>query len=291
VNVVNGAEITTSSAARLLRQFDIKPHKGLGQNFLISEGVLRRIIDAAELSEQDVVIEVGAGLGTLTRQLAEQAGQVIALEIDRRLLPVLHQTLDQYSRVRIVHGDVLAIEPEDLVSGSYKVVANLPYYITSAILRHFLEARTKPSLMVVTVQREVMERIMASPGDMSLLAVSVQLYGRPSIVTRVPPGAFYPSPRVHSAVLRIDLHERPIVEVDDVKRFFDVMRAGFAQRRKQLRNSLSQGLNLPVRSVVDALHRCGIDEKQRPQELSIEQWALLCRELPLAETGESKLGR
>lgn len=279
MNVVNGAEVTASSAARLLRQFDIKPHKGLGQNFLISEGVLRRIIGAAELSEQDVIIEVGAGLGTLTRHLAQHAGRVIALEIDQRLLPVLRQTLDQYSSVRIVHGDVLAIEPEDLVSGPYKVVANLPYYITSAILRHFLEAQAKPSRMVVTVQREVMERIMASPGDMSLLAVSVQLYGRPSIVTRVPPGAFYPSPRVHSAVLRIDLHERPIVEVDDVKRFFDVVRAGFAQRRKQLRNSLSQGLDLPVGRIVDALHRCGIDEKQRPQELSIEQWALLCQEL------------
>ena len=276
---MNGAEFTASSAGRLLRQFDIKPRKGLGQNFLISEGVVRRIIGAADLSEQDVVIEVGAGLGTLTRHLAQQAGQVIALEVDQRLLPLLHQTLANNSRVEIVHGDVLAIQPEDLVSGPYKVVANLPYYITSAVLRHFLEARAKPSRMVVTAQKEVVERITAGPGQMSLLAVSVQFYGHPSVVTKVPPGAFYPSPQVHSAVLRIDLHERPPVEVEDVKRFFDVVRAGFAQRRKQLRNSLSQGLDLPVRRVVDALHRCGIDEKQRPQELSIEQWALLCREL------------
>ena len=273
---VSGAD----SAARLLRQFDIKPHKGLGQNFLISEGVMRRIIDAAELSESDIVIEVGAGLGTLTRHLAQQAGQVIALEIDRRLLPVLHHTLDAFPRVRIVHGDVLAVDPEVFVSGPYKVVANLPYYITSAIFRHFLEARKKPSLIVVTAQREVVERMTASPGDMSLLAVSVQFYGKPSIVTRVPPGAFYPSPQVHSAVLRLDLYKRPPVEVDDVTSYFDVVRAGFAQRRKQLRNSLSRGLDLPVKSVVDALHRSGIDEKQRPQELSIEQWALLCRELP-----------
>jgi 16S rRNA (adenine1518-N6/adenine1519-N6)-dimethyltransferase len=280
---VSGAEITASSAARLLRQFDIKPNKGLGQNFLTSEGVLRRIVDAAELSERDVIIEVGAGLGTLTRHLAEQAGQVIALEIDRRLLPVLVQALDKYSHVRIVHGDVLATRPEDLVSEPYKVVANLPYYITSAILRHFLEARVKPTRMVVTVQREVVERIMAKPGSMSLLAVSVQLYGEPSIVTKVPPGAFYPSPRVHSAVLRIDLYERPVVEVDDVKRFFEVVRSGFAQRRKQLRNSLAQGLGLPPRIVVDALHRSGIDAKQRPQELSIEQWAVLCRELTVGE--------
>lgn len=286
---MNGAEFTVPSAGRLLRQFDIKPRKGLGQNFLISEGVLRRIIDAADLSKQDVVIEVGAGLGTLTRRLARQAGRVVALEVDQRLLPILHETLARHSHVEIVHGDVLAIQPNDLVSGPYKVVANLPYYITSAVLRHFLEAAAKPSRMVVTVQKEVVERITAGPGDMSLLAVSVQFYGRPSIITRVAPGAFYPSPQVHSAVLRIDLHERPPVEVEDAKRFFDVVRAGFAQRRKQLRNSLSQGLDLPVTTVVDALHRCGIDEKQRPQELSIEQWALLCQELSEPDPDDQKV--
>jgi 16S rRNA (adenine1518-N6/adenine1519-N6)-dimethyltransferase len=164
---VNGAEFTVPSAGRLLRQFDIKPRKGLGQNFLISEGVLRRIIDAADLSKQDVVIEVGAGLGTLTRRLARQAGRVVALEVDQRLLPILHETLARHSHVEIVHGDVLAIQPNDLVSGPYKVVANLPYYITSAVLRHFLEAAAKPSRMVVTVQKEVVERITAGPGDMS----------------------------------------------------------------------------------------------------------------------------
>jgi 16S rRNA (adenine1518-N6/adenine1519-N6)-dimethyltransferase len=171
------------------------------------------------------------------------------------------------------------MEPGDLVSPPYKVVANLPYYITSAVLRHFLEARAKPSLMVVTVQREVAQRIVAGPGQMSLLAVSVQFYGRPRIVAKAPPGAFYPSSGVTSAVLRIDLYESPPVEVADVERFFEIVRAGFSQRRKQLRNSLSQGLDLPADEVVLALRRVGLQETQRAQELSIDQWARLSREL------------
>jgi 16S rRNA (adenine1518-N6/adenine1519-N6)-dimethyltransferase len=272
-------ELRTSSAAQLLRQFDIRPRKGLGQNFLTSDGLLSRIVDAATLDVRDVVLEVGAGLGTLTRRLAQRAGRVLAIELDERLLPVLRHTLAPYDQVDIIHGDVLALEPGDLVSPPYKVVANLPYYITSAILRHFLEARAKPSLLVVTVQKEVADRIVALPGEMSLLAVSVQYYGRPKLVAKVPPGAFYPSPGVRSAVVRIDVHPSLELPEDEVGSFFDVVRAGFAQRRKQLRNSVSQGLMLPVDEVVQALHRAGLDQKQRPQELSVEQWVRLHREL------------
>ncbi len=268
-----------ASVRRLLRQSDIKPQKGLGQNFLVSERLLQRIIDAADLDERDVVLEVGAGLGTLTAPLARRAARVIALEVDARLIPLLEHALDPFDNVHIVQGDVLAIKPGELVSPPYKVVANLPYYVTSAVLRHFLEADVKPSLMVVTVQREVAERIVASPGQMSLLAVSVQFYGQPRIVAQAPPGAFYPSPDVHSAVVRIDVRESPRPQVDDVERFFQIVRAGFAQRRKQLRNSLSQGLNLPVGEVIGALRRSGLRETQRPQELSIEDWVLLSGEL------------
>ena len=276
---MDDSELRPSAVRRLLRKFDMKPRKGLGQNFLVSEGLLQRIIAAAEIGEEDVVLEIGAGLGALTRGLAQRAGRVIALELDERLIPLLQRVVAPYSHVEIVQGDILTIEPADLIATPYKVVANLPYYITSAILRHLLEARRKPSLMVVTVQREVAQRLMARPGEMSLLAVSVQFYGQPRIVARAPPGAFYPSPRVNSTVVRIDLHDQLPTAVDDVGAFFDVVRAGFAQRRKQLRNSLSQGLGLPVKEVVEALHRCGLNEKQRAQELSVEQWARLYREL------------
>ena len=268
-----------SSVRRLLRKFGIRPSKRLGQNFLVSQRLRERIIAAAELCQQDVVLEIGAGLGTLTRSLAQRVRRVVAFELDRRLIPILREELAPYPHVEIVQADILTVEPADLISAPYKVVANLPYYVTSAILRHLLEARQKPALMVVTVQSEVGQRLVAGPGAMSLLAVSVQFYGQPSIVAKAPPGAFYPSPRVNSAVVRIDVYEQPPTPVDDVEAFFAVVRAGFAQRRKQLRNSLSQGLHLPVAKVVQALRRCGLDEKQRAQELGVRDWACLYGEL------------
>jgi len=268
-----------SSVRRLLRKFGIRPSKRLGQNFLVSQRLRERIIAAAELCQQDVVLEIGAGLGTLTRSLAQRVRRVVAFELDRRLIPILREELAPYPHVEIVQADILTVEPADLISAPYKVVANLPYYVTSAILRHLLEARQKPALMVVTVQSEVGQRLVAGPGAMSLLAVSVQFYGQPSIVAKAAPGAFYPSPRVNSAVVRIDIHEQPPTPVDDVEAFFAVVRAGFAQRRKQLRNSLSQGLHLPVEKVVQALRRCGLDEKQRAQELGVGDWACLYGEL------------
>lgn len=268
-----------SSVRKLLNKFHIKPRKGLGQNFLVSQPLLQRIIEAADITEEDVVLEIGSGLGTLTVGLAGCAGRVIALELDERLIPVLRQATAPYPQVKVMQGDILVIEPADLISTPYKVVANLPYYVTSAILRHLLEARRKPSLMVVTVQKEVAQRIVARPGEMSLLAVSVQLYGQPRIVAYARPGAFYPSPRVASAVLRIDLYQQLPAQIDDTQSFFDLVRAGFAQRRKQLRNSLSHGLNLPPDQIIEALHQCGLNQRQRPQELSVEQWARLYREL------------
>ena len=269
---------------RLLREHDFKPRKGLGQNFLISEGALRRIVAAADLELGDVVLEVGPGLGTLTRLLAQQAERVIAVELDQQLVEILSRTLADFPQVEIVQGDILEMEPGGPgglsgLSPGYKVVANLPYYITSAALRYLLTARVKPQLMVVTVQREVARRMIAGPGQMSLLSVSVQFYGRPRIVARIPAGAFYPAPKVNSAVVRIDLYEGPPVAVADVDRFFGVVRAGFGQKRKQLRNALAQGLSLPVSTVVEALHRAGINEKRRAQTLSLEEWARVTQEI------------
>jgi len=279
--------VSLGEIRRLLREFNIRPKKSLGQNFLVSDALLKAITSAAEIDKKDTILEIGAGLGTLTRVLAQKAKRVIALEIDERLLPPLRQVLQGYPNVEIVQGDILKIDLVQLLAGSreaskevnYKVVANLPYYIASHLLRHLLEHPLKPRLLVVTVQREVAERLVATPGEMSLLSISVQFYGRPRIVTRAPATAFYPSPKVASAVVRLDVYEEPPAEVDDVEAFFSLVRAGFSQRRKYLKNSLPQGLGLSVDQVTSALRRAGIKESLRPQALSVEGWARLYREL------------
>jgi 16S rRNA (adenine1518-N6/adenine1519-N6)-dimethyltransferase len=270
---------------RLLEQWNIRPSKGLGQNFLVDQAALDKIVVAAELTSNDTALEIGAGLGTLTEQLAREAGRVVAVELDGRLMPVLQSVLSGCGNVTLIQGDILELDPADLISNiqqptsnsQYKVVANLPYYITSAVLRHLLEARVRPQRMVVTVQREVAERIVARPGEMSLLAVSVQFYGRPQVLFRIRPGGFYPAPGVESAVVRIDAHDTPPVPVGDVDAFFRVVRAGFAQRRKQLRNTLAAGLRCPADQVTARLQEIGVDPRRRAETLSLEEWARIAR--------------
>lgn len=262
-------------ARALLKQWDLRPSKGLGQNFLVDQSALERIVAVAELAADDVVLEVGAGLGVLTERLARAAGRVVAIELDGRLMPVLRSVLSACDNVTLVEGDILALDPAALVHPAerYQVVANLPYYITSAVLRHLLEASSRPQRMVVTVQREVAERIVAGPGQMSLLAVSVQLYGEPQLLFRIKPGSFYPSPGVESAVVRVDLHAETCVPVENRGGFFRIVGAGFAQRRKQLRNSLAAGLGLPPQEVAARLEGVGVDARRRAQTLSLEEWA------------------
>jgi len=278
--------------------------KGLGQNFLADPVHLDRIVAAAELAPDDVVIEVGPGVGTLTTRLASQAGRVVAVELDASLLPALHETLAAYDNVTIVQGDILQLDPGQLsmVNGQwsiandqpsansdssltldncpltidhYKVVANLPYYITSAAIRHLLTAQKPPTLLVLTVQREVAQRIVARPPDMSLLAVSVQFYAQPDIVARIPAGAFYPPPKVDSAILRLRPWDQPPVDVPDVDAFFAVARAGFGQRRKQLRNSLRVNLELPQEQIDAILSQAQIDPQRRAETLTLAEWAQL----------------
>jgi 16S rRNA (adenine1518-N6/adenine1519-N6)-dimethyltransferase len=267
---------------QVLRRYGLRPRKGLGQNFLVDRRALERIVEAAELTPADTVLEVGPGVGQLTRLLAEAAGRVVAVELDPQMVAALRQELAGLRNVEIVEADILQVDPAALAGRvPYKVVANLPYYITSAALRHLLKAQPPPSLLVVTVQEEVAARITAQPPEMSLLAVSVQFYGRPRRVARIPAGAFYPPPKVDSAIVRIDVYppgERP-VQVDDVEWFFRVVRAGFGQRRKQLRNSLAAGLHLTAAEVEAALQRAGIDPHRRAETLSLEEWARLSREL------------
>jgi len=266
----------------LLRQFNLRPKKSLGQNFLVDEHALSNIVRAAEITPDDVVLEIGPGLGSLTRHLSDAARHVIAVEIDRTLLPPLRSVLSTRSNITIIEGDILKLDPTKLLSDYwtsalpyYKVVANIPYYITSAIIRHLLEAELKPQAIVLTIQLEVAQRIIAQPEDMNLLAVSVQFYGEPRIVQRIPVEAFYPEPDVESAVVRIDLPDRPRVNVRNVDMFFRVAKAGFGQKRKQLHNSLAAGLPIKHEQIVQALNNVGIDPKRRAETLTLEEWGRL----------------
>jgi 16S rRNA (adenine1518-N6/adenine1519-N6)-dimethyltransferase len=271
---------------KLLRRYDIRAKKGLGQNFLVDEKVLQIILDTAGLTPADTVIEVGPGLGLMTAELARRAGWVIAIELDNRLADILKKTLS-HDNIVILNEDVLGTDPAALLQGRapgfppalrpYKVVANLPYYITSPVLRHFLEASVKPEVMVVMVQKEVAKAIVAEAGQRSVLSISVQFYGKPSIVTLVPAGAFYPAPEVDSAIVKIDVYRQPPVAVDDVEGFFKLVRAGFTAARKQVANSLSQGLGLPKSDVLDLLEKAGIDPRRRAETFTLEEWARLWR--------------
>lgn len=269
---------------QLLRDFGLHANKRLGQNWLVDESALAHIAAAAQLTPQDTVLEIGPGLGSLTRHLARAAGRVIAVELDAALLPALHHSLADYANVAIVQGDILRIDLSELIDRdtAYKVVANLPYYITSAVFRHLLEAKARPSLIVLTVQLEVARRITAAPGRLSLLAVSVQFYGRPTLVTHIKAGSFYPVPKVDSAVVRIEPYPHPAVDVPDRDEFFVIVKAGFSQKRKQLHNALAAGLARPQVDIAPALERAGVDGRRRAETLALDEWASLARAfLPL----------
>jgi 16S rRNA (adenine1518-N6/adenine1519-N6)-dimethyltransferase len=231
------------------------------------------------LSPSDLVVEVGPGLGHLTRHLAGTAGRVIALEIDRGFVRELRHVFRDAANIAILEQDALQFDPLSALGGEpYKLVANLPYYITSPVLRHFLEVDRRPSRLVVMVQREVGERILARAGDLNLLAISVAVFGKPRLVTRVPANAFYPQPKVESVVIRIDTFERPQIH-STIDHFFKVVSAGFAMPRKQVHNSLAQRLWMPAGEAPRILERVNVDPKRRPQTLTIGEWDELTLEL------------
>ena len=262
----------------ILSDYNIYPKKSLGQNFLHDPNAVRCIVDSAELPVNALVLEIGPGTGVMTQVLAENAAQVITIETDDRLIPLLEAELADYPNVQIIHDDFLKVNLTEMVGEQpYYVVANLPYYITSAILRKLLDHSNRPQCLVLTVQREVAERIMEESGKMSILSVSIQFYGKPQIVTRLNPAVFYPRPDVESAVLRIDVYDTPIVEVADVKNFFKVVRAGFSQKRKQIKNPLSGALGLKSKVTEELLTSANIDVKRRAETLSLEDWGALCR--------------
>ncbi len=272
------SDIPRLHAAQLLKQHGVRASKRLGQNFLEDPAALQQIAAAADIRETDVVLEVGPGLGSLTRYLAVLARVVVAVELDHELIPALRPQLTPYRNVHLVEGDILAVSPADLgLPPGYLVAANIPYNITSGLVRHLLSGQPEPRRMVLTIQKEVAERICSQPPDMSILALSVQVYGRPSIVAIIPAEAFYPVPKVDSAVLRIETYPDPAVERSLLPRFFDLVRAGFSQKRKTLRNSLASGLGISRAEADAMLVQAGIDPQRRAETLSLQEWERLAR--------------
>jgi len=257
----------------LIQKYQIQPKKSLGQNFLVDPNGLNKVLQAAQLNPEDTVLEIGAGLGSLTYLLAQQAKQVVAVELDKRLIPPLTDALTGFDNVTIKQGDMLALSPDALLGAErYVVVANIPYYITSALIRHLLEAEHKPTRMVLTVQQEVAERILARDGKMNLLALSVQVYGKPELKARIPAGCFYPAPEVDSAVLTIELYPQPLIPAEHLDLFFELAHAGFAQKRKTLRNTLASGMKKNPAWAEQLLGVAGIDPQRRAETLSLPEW-------------------
>ena len=290
--------LNPSRVRAALRSLDLRPSRGMGQNFLADPDALETIVAAADLSPADTVVEVGPGLGVLTWELVRRAGAVAAVELDLRLADRLRQELAAVPNLAIVQGDILTLPPDAILEAlpdaaragqapgapRYKVVANLPYAITSPVLRHFLEARLRPELMVVLVQWEVAQRIAARPGDLSVLAHAVQLYAEPEVVARIPAESFVPAPAVALAVLRLRVRERPPVDVDEPEALMRVIKAGFLHARKQLGNSLPGGLaamGIPADKprALAALAAAGITPTRRAETVTLEEWAAVYRSL------------
>ena len=272
----------------IIKKYNFAFQKRFGQNFLIDAHVINKIVAAADITKDDIVLEIGPGIGTMTQYLAEAAGHVYAVEIDKNLLPVLDETLSEYDNVTVVNNDILKVDIRELVSDrEVKVVANLPYYITTPIIMGLFENHIPASSITVMVQKEVAMRMQAGPGskDYGALSLAVQYYAKPYIVANVPPNCFMPRPNVGSAVIRLTKHEKPPVEVEDEALMFRLIRASFNQRRKTLQNGIHNAANLSFSKehVVDALNALGFPESVRGEALTLEQFAALANELKKEE--------
>ncbi len=266
----------------VLQKYQFHFQKKFGQNFLIDERVIGRIIDAAEIGNDDCVIEIGPGIGTMTQYLAERAREVIAVEIDRMLIPILADTLSAYNNVTVLNEDILKVDIAALVQEKnggkpVKIVANLPYYITTPIITGLLESNVLVDSITVMVQKEVAERMQAGPGtkDYGALSLAVQYYARPEIVAHVPPNCFMPRPTVGSAVVKLTRYPEPPVEVTDVHKMFALIRAVFNQRRKTMVNSIANasGLGIPKEQILNALEQMGEDPAVRGETFTLSQFA------------------
>ncbi len=263
-----------SELKSLLSRYHIRPDKRFGQNFLLNEDVLDKIVAAADISKADTVLEIGPGLGFLTSRLGLEAGQVVAVEKDRKLARVLNKLFKKNKNTKIISDDMLKLSAGSLLlPANYKVVANIPYYLTGKIIQVFLTEEPKPVLMVLLLQKEVAERITADPGQMSILSVSAQLYSDPEIIAYVPKTDFYPEPEVDSAVVKLKVLNKPRLSVDE-QSFFRLVKIGFSNKRKQLHNNLAAGLGQGI-DYKTILQELKINPLTRAQDLSLEEWGRL----------------
>lgn len=260
---------------KLLKDYNLRPSEKLGQNFLVSKSALTKTIQAANLKSEHIVLEIGPGIGTLTRALAQRVKKVIAIEKDKRLIKVLHQTLNDLDNVEIIPGDIRELQTTNdklQITNSYKVVSNLPYYLSSFVIRKLLESKHPPNLMVLIIQKEVAQRIIAKPPNMRLLSVAVQFYAQPTIEGYISSSEFWPQPKVDAAILKVVPQPEPKVNPN---LFFKIVRAGFAHPRKQLVNNLSSGLELNKNKTRAWLLRSNIKPEQRAETLTITDWIKL----------------
>ncbi|MBQ4537277.1 MAG: 16S rRNA (adenine(1518)-N(6)/adenine(1519)-N(6))-dimethyltransferase RsmA [Lachnospiraceae bacterium] len=269
---------------QVLQKYNFNFQKKFGQNFLIDTSVLERIMDAADITKEDCVLEIGPGIGTMTQYLAERAGEVVAVEIDKALIPILEDTLSAYDNVTVINADILKLDIAQIVEEKnggkpIKVVANLPYYITTPIIMGLFESHVPLKSITIMVQKEVADRMQVGPGtkDYGALSLAVQYYAKPEIVANVPPNCFIPRPNVGSAVIRLTRYEEPPVQVKDEKLMFALIRASFNQRRKTLTNGLgnASGLKVTKEQAAEALERMGLSPTVRGETLTLEQFAEL----------------
>lgn len=273
--------VSPKRTKEIISKYGFRFSKSLGQNFLIDGNVLDKIVEGAQIRKEDGVVEIGPGIGTMTQALAEKSQRVLAIEIDKNLLPILKETLREYPHVKVMNGNVLKLPLKEILEDHFgdekvKVVANLPYYVTSSILMRLLEEDLPIESITIMIQKEVAQRMQADPGgkDYGALSVAVQYYALPNILMMVPPTVFMPSPKVESAVIRLDILEKPKVHVNNKKMFFAVVKAAFGKRRKTLLNALATGnLGYNKEKIMEVLNKANIDPKRRGETLSLEEFA------------------
>jgi 16S rRNA (adenine1518-N6/adenine1519-N6)-dimethyltransferase len=259
----------------ILEKFETRADKRLGQNFLIDKNALQKVVDASDIKSDDIVLEVGPGIGVLTQELAKKANKIIAVEKDKTMIEILKETLSEYKNIEIINADILKLDPKIYALNPYKVVANIPYYLTSLLIRKFLESKNPPTKIILMLQKEVAQRICAKPGKMSLLSVSVQFYAEPKIVSYISKNCFWPAPKVDSAIIKIiprSQTSRPTGGLTSPDSFFKVVKAGFSQPRKQLLGNLAKMLKLDKKEVEAWLSKNNIKPTQRAETLSVEDW-------------------